>query len=650
MICNFLIERGIRGPMCGIAGFITTRFRGAEILPSMLEKIARRGPDGSGSEVRSFSDWLIHLGHRRLSIIDVEGGAQPMRSSHSDSFITFNGEIFNFLDLASQLKDKGVSFKTRSDTEVLVEALSLSAEKGSDFGPVLRSLNGMFAFGFWDEKRGVLLLARDRIGIKPLYYATLSDGGIAFGSELTSILAMPKESFNRELDSQGVADIFFHDYIPAPGTIVQGIRKIGLGEYLVWRPGKNIEIKKYWSPDGIDVDAETSARPEDELSEELLNKMRVAVKRQLISDVPVGIFLSGGIDSSFVSALAVEESSSPLHTFSIGFEEKSFDESDVARKVSELLGTRHHEEILSEKKLISDLDKTLDCLDEPLGDASILPTYQVAALAKKNVKVCLGGDGGDELWAGYPFYGAHSYGDLYGRLPRIFRSGLFKPLINSLPVRDTYQSMEWKAKRFVNRFDENRLKRHFRWLAGTDVEALNKLLSHPHQPISFGRYGMDRARTLDDLLRLDLVSYLPGSVMTKVDRATMANGVEARPPFLDNEVVEFSLGVSSALKLKGKTSKYLLKKSARKLFSKELSQIVLDRPKKGFSVPMSRWIRGELRDRVRSSLESSELMKTGQFERLAFMGIFEDHTANRQDWGKTLWSFYVFDHWCRKNL
>jgi asparagine synthase (glutamine-hydrolysing) len=378
--------------MCGIAGFISTQFRNSEILPSMLEKISRRGPDGSGSEIRSFSDWQIHLGHRRLSIIDVEGGAQPMRSSRTDSFITYNGEIFNFLEIASRLREKGVVLKTRSDTEVLLEALS--AEKSSDFGPVLRSLNGMFAFGFWDEKRGELLLARDRIGIKPLYYATLSDGGIAFASELTSILAMPRESFNRELDSQGITDFFFHDYIPAPGTVIQGIRKLGLAEYLIWRPGKNIEVKKYWSPNEIAVTA--SPRSEADLADELLEKMQLAVRRQLISDVPVGIFLSGGIDSSFVSALAVKESASALHTFSIGFEEKSFDESLVARKVSQLLGTRHHEEILSEKKLITDLDKTLDCLDEPLGDASILPTYQVAALAKKSVKVCLGGDGGDE--------------------------------------------------------------------------------------------------------------------------------------------------------------------------------------------------------------------------------------------------------------
>jgi asparagine synthase (glutamine-hydrolysing) len=616
----------------------------------MLEKISRRGPDGEGLEVRTFSDWQIHLGHRRLSIIDVEGGAQPMRSSRTASFITYNGEIFNFLEIASQLKDSGIHLRTRSDTEVLVETLSQSAEKNQDFGPVLRSLNGMFAFGFWDEKRGELLLARDRVGIKPLYYAALSDGGIAFASELTSILAMPLESFNRELDSQGITDFFFHDYIAAPGTVVQGIRKLGMGEYLTWRPGKALEIKRYWSPDEVAVDSELSKRPESELSDALLEKMRGAVRRQLISDVPVGIFLSGGIDSSLVSALAVKESSLPLHTFSIGFEEKSFDESDVARRVASLLGSNHHEEILSEKKLIADLDKTLDCLDEPLGDASILPTYQVAKLASRSVKVCLGGDGGDELWAGYSFYGAHRYGDIYGRVPAFFRSGIFKPLINALPVRDTYQSFEWKAKRFVNRFDESRLRRHFRWLAGTDIEELRQMLTHPQSPSSFGKYGSERARGLDDLLRLDLVSYLPGSVMTKVDRATMANGVEARPPFLDNEVVDFSLAVSSKLKLRGKTTKYLLKESARKLFPPELSHLVLDRPKKGFSVPMSRWLRRELRSNLRDCLETSDLLKSGLFNRPALMQMFKDHCSNTRDHGKTLWSFYVFDHWCRKNL
>lgn len=596
-------------------------------------------------------DWVTQFGHRRLSIIDIEGGAQPMESFRTGSAITFNGEIFNFQELSDSLRADGVELKTRSDTEVLLELLvQTDLSHSQTIKRVLKRLNGMFAFGFWDTPHAHLLLARDRFGIKPLYYVLLGEqgrDGIAFASELTALLEFAECDFDRRLDPQGLTDYFFHDSIPAPYTAVRGIRKLGVGEYLSWQPGKAAQIERYWSPSEITMTAATRIIEADEaeLSRELLEKLDRAVGRQMISDVPVGVFLSGGIDSSVITALAARHSSSPIETFSIGFEEKSFDESEQAKAVSEFLGTRHHVEILSEARMIGELDETLGLLDEPLGDVSILPTYQVAKLAHRTVKVCLGGDGGDELFAGYPFYGAHVWGDRYRKIPGWIRQSVLRPLVGSLPVRDSYQSFEWKAKRFTHRFDESKLRRHFRWLASTDLTDLTSLLPVSVQPSSFAAWRDAEVDSLDGLLRLDLGTYLPGSVLTKVDRATMGTGVEARPPFLDNEVVEFALRLPSSLKLKGGVTKYLLKKTAASLLPEE----VLHRKKQGFSVPIARWTRGALKARIAESVENSELFRAGFLDLQKFREILTEHATFRKDWGKTLWSFYVLDQWYRKN-
>jgi asparagine synthase (glutamine-hydrolysing) len=649
--------------MCGISGFVANQVQAQgeaqEILDAMLRQISRRGPDGRGTLFENIhlqssdapspgnAPWKIAFGHRRLSIIDLEGGAQPMRSPESGSFITYNGELFNFQELAAELKISGTHLRTRSDTEVLLELLVSAGARAETLEPALERLNGMFAFAFWDARNGALILVRDRFGIKPLYYAPLEGGGLAFASELTSVLEFP-HAFDRSLDQQGLVDFFFHDSIPPPLTVVRGVRKLGLGEYLIWRPGKPIEVRTYWDPSRVAV--ENSSRSESELVHELRDHLARAVRRQLISDVPVGVFLSGGIDSSFVTALAVREASrgrAPIETFSIGFEERSFDESGQARQVATLLGTRHHEEILSEARMIRDLDETLSCLDEPLGDVSILPTYQVARLARSHVKVCLGGDGGDELFAGYSFYAAHAWGDLYGKLPGWARNRCVRPWVESLPVRDRYQSFEWKAKRFAHRWDASRLRRHFRWLAATDLPDLGSFFPGACEPSSFARWNDSHAASLDALLRLDLASYLPGSVLTKVDRATMGNGVEARPPFLDNDVVEFALKLPASYKLKGGVSKYLLKKAAG--LDSLIPESILARKKQGFSVPVSRWIRRELESRIMESAESSELFRTGLLDLPRFREIFKEHSALRKDWGKTIWSFYVLDHWFRRN-
>jgi asparagine synthase (glutamine-hydrolysing) len=657
--------------MCGIVGFIVNgQFDGSpdhspdgspdrsldQSLQKMLGRIARRGPDGSGTWSfnavnQPMGQLHVRFGHRRLSIIDVEGGAQPMQSPTTQSSIVFNGEIFNFRELGRELTASGVKLQTRSDTEVLLELLGQAdASSPEKIDPRLRRLNGMFAFGFWDMARSQLLLARDRLGIKPLYYALLGDdgqSGIAFASELTALLEFTAVPLDRRLDPQGLSDYFFQDSVPAPYTMVRGVRKLGIGESLLWRPGHPPEIRHYWDADEIQADMSLLAtKSEDALSRELLENLKRAVERQMISDVPVGVFLSGGIDSSVITALAAQVQGAPIETFSIGFEEKSFDESSAAAQVSKHLKTYHHSESLSEKKMMDDLEETLDRLDEPLGDVSILPTYQVAKLARKTVKVCLGGDGGDELFAGYSFYGAHEWGDRYGKLPRWIRNGFIHPLVSSLPVRDVYQSVEWKAKRFTDRWDPSRLRRHLRWLASTDCPELVRLLPQGVAPSSLKRWQERDAESLEALLKLDLRTYLTGSVLTKVDRATMGAGVEARPPFLDNDVVEFALRLPSQFKLKGKVTKYLLKKAAASL----LPESILNRKKQGFSVPISRWVRGELSASIRAAAETSELFRSGMLNRKRFEQILKEHEAFDKDWGKTIWSFWVLDHWVRRNI
>jgi asparagine synthase (glutamine-hydrolysing) len=635
--------------MCGIAGFIAKGPKPALAagLDLMLERISRRGPDGVGTwAVDAPGDYRVFFGHRRLAIIDVEGGHQPMHSQSTRNSIVFNGEIFNFQELAKDLRAAGVGLQTRSDTEVLLESL------GREGAALLARLNGMFAFGFWNESRSELLLARDRLGIKPLYYVLIGErgeSGIAFASELTALLAFSGAPFDRSLDPQGISDFFFHDSIPAPFTAVRGIRKLAPGESLRWRAGAPVSIEKYWTPSEVPVDRSLLSADEGALCAELLASLRGGVARQMISDVPVGVFLSGGIDSSVIAALATEHQSSAIDTFSIGFEEKSFDESEPAKRVADFLGARHHVEILSEAKMVGALEETLDRLDEPMGDASILPTYQVAKLARRHVKVCLGGDGGDELFAGYSFYGAHAWGDRYAKVPSWIRASVIHPLVSCLPVRERYQSLEWKAKRFTSRFDDSRLRRHFRWLAATDLPELMRFLPGGCPPSAYESWNESDAMSLDALLRLDLGTYLPGSVLTKVDRATMGAGVEARPPFLDNEVMEFALRLPSEWKLRGnlrgQTTKYLLKKATASL----LPEQILNRPKQGFSVPISRWIRGELRSRIREAADSSLLFRSGALDPVRFQEILKEHEEFRRDWGKTLWSFLVLDHWVRAN-
>lgn len=619
--------------MCGIAGFVA-RPTERDPLPAMLARLRHRGPDGEGRWDGRAGDYVVSLGHERLSIIDLEGGRQPLSNEDGSRWITFNGEIFNFPALRRELERAGHVFRTHSDTEAIVHHLEARGARG------LADLNGMFAFAQWDLRAGELLLARDRAGIKPLYWAELADGGVVFASELAALMAHPGAP--RELGRGGLASYFFSDYAHPPTTLVRGVHKLAPGHFVVWRAGRVSAPSPFVRVGERRVPVELS-RGEDALARELWDRLGDAVERQLLSDVPVGVFLSGGIDSSSVAAHARARVGARLKTFSIGFDDPAFDESAHARLVARHIGSDHVEEILAPQTLLEIVEPALGGLDEPFADPSFLPTWLLGRLAARHVKVALGGDGGDELWAGYPTYKAHLAAPLYGALPDVLRDHVVRPLVGRLPVRDGYQTWEWKAKRFTQRFDRDRATRHLRWMSSADLPELADALGGAPRPATLDHVAPSTGDVVNDTCLLDFSTYLPGSVLTKVDRATMAHGLEARPPFLDNELVDWSYSVPGRYKLRGKTTKHLLKKAALPHLPRE---IVL-RPKKGFGIPLAAWLRGPLDGHLRRALDTDALWRAGLVE-ATWRRWADEHRAMRVDHAKPLWALIVLATWARR--
>jgi len=599
----------------------------------MLDRITSRGPDGQGQWTATSGDWHVALGHRRLAILDIGGGAQPMRTADESACVTYNGEIYNFADLRRGLERVGVTFRTRSDTEVLLEHVTTRGPAG------LSALNGMFAFALWDATRGALLLARDRIGIKPLYYAPLPGGGLVFASELTSLLAHPR--VRRCMSADGLRSYFFSDYFHPPSTLIDGVAKLAPGHYVEWKGGHLSAPAPFWS---LDADPSLPAESPPELARELWGRLGRAVEGQLVADVPVGVFLSGGIDSSCIAALAQARSARPLKTFAIAFADPTFDESEHAHAVARLIGSDHVEEQLGEKNLLEIVDTALGRLDEPLADPSYLPTFLLSRLASRHVKVALGGDGGDELFAGYPTYRAHRFARLWERLP--VPRGPLERWVGDLRERDHYQSLEWAAKRFLLRWDDDPYTRHLRWMSNLDLDDLRRAIPSPgpRLPATLAAQRPRSTDWLNGILGLDLGTYLSGSVLTKVDRASMAHGLEVRPPFLDNGVVDWVFSLPSSLKLHRRQSKRLLKLAARG----HLPDAIIDRPKKGLGIPLRAWLRGPLRHRVTRALEPSALWESGMLDRAAFVQWAAMHQARRGDYSKSLWALVVLDEWVRR--
>lgn len=616
--------------ICGVAGGDPAR--GRELVDRMCGAMTHRGPDDEGT-VQAEG---VTFGMRRLSIIDLDGGHQPMHSEDSKVWVVQNGEIYNHLELRDELTAAGHVFSTQSDTEVLVHGYE---EWGGD---MVSRLNGMFAFAVLDRTRGEVFLARDRMGIKPMHYAV--DGErLVFASELKALLRDP--ALRRGVDPVALDQYLAYEFVPSPRSIVLGVNKLRPGHTLRWSVAeRRAQVRRYWAPQ-LNVDGGTRERSLEEECAELRDVLRESVRRELISDVPLGVFLSGGIDSGAVTAM-VSSLGADVKTFSVGFAERSFDESGYAREVARRLGTDHHELTLEPPAMLGLVPRLPQLLDEPLGDASIIPTYLLSAFTRRHVKVALGGDGGDELFAGYPTLQAHRLAGYYLRAPQALRRGVVEPVVRRLPVSRDNLSLDFRAKRFVSAAAYPVAERHRRWMGSfaSDERAAVLRPEIRTQAAPDGDRGIEDFASLDPLnqaLMLDMRLYLENDILVKLDRASMMASLEARVPLLNNDFVAFATGLPLRHKLRGFRSKYLLKRALRGL----LPERILNRPKKGFGIPVAEWLRGPLREQMLEVLSPERLAPEGLFDPAAVRRLIDDHLEGRRDNRKQLWTLFAFEMW-----
>ncbi len=613
--------------MCGICGIVSSD--GAPDLDAvgrMSARLVHRGPDDDGL----FARGPVALAARRLSIIDLDHGHQPIANEDGSVVVVQNGEIYNYRELKRELESKGHRFRTECDTEVLVH---LYEEHGDAF---VERLRGMFAVALWDERQRRLLLARDRFGIKPLYYR-LADGDLSFASELKAMLEQP--GFSRAIDPQAVAAYLAFNSIPAPLTIFSEARKLPPGHLLIWRDGA-IELSRYARPAPVAAD-EVQEGSMDELAAELREVLRDSIRAHLVADVPVGVLLSGGVDSGGITALAAGESTEPLKTFSIGFEESGFDELSRARLVAERFGTDHRELILR-PDAVELLPKLVESFDEPFGDSSALPTYLVSELASGEVKVALSGEGGDELFGGYYTYVADLLAPRLGRL-----AALASPLIEALPSRHDRVGFDYKAKRFVRAAKLPPLERHHGWKEIFSTQLRGSLLgAHDPgwDPLDLYRERYAETADAEPLARMqdvDLGIYLVDDLLVKTDRLSMAHSLELRVPFLDQRVAEFALALPTPLKVRGLAKKRLLRQALAPLLPKE----VVSGRKQGFSIPLAAWLRGPLQPFARETLSAATLERQGVLDPAAVTPLLEGHCSGREDLSRQLWGLMAFTLW-----
>src|SRR5215211_142181 len=614
--------------MCGICGLVS--LDGASgpdpaALAAMNEALAHRGPDSDGSVI----DGPCGLAMRRLSIIDLAGGDQPIASEDGRICVIQNGEIYNYRELMDGLRARGHSFSTQSDTEVLVH---LYEERGAAF---VEDLRGMFTVALWDAGEGRVVLARDRFGIKPLYYR-VADGTLSFASELKALLRQP--GFSREIDPAALEAFLAFNSIPAPLTIFKQARKLPPGHLLIAERGE-VSISRYARPSPAPAD---QLRTEDEeaLAEELRGRLRDSVRAHLVSDVPVGVLLSGGVDSAALTAMAAGESGYRVSTFSIGFEEGSFDELDRARLVAERYGTDHHELVLR-PDAVDLLPRLVEAFDEPFGDSSALPTYLVSELAADTVKVVLSGEGGDELFGGYYTYVADRLA------PRVGGAAAFlRPLVDRLPSSSAKASFDYKAKRFVRGAHLPPVERHHAWKEIFSPEAQRELLVSPpgFDPLDLYRARYAETEGAEELARLqdlDLGIYLVDDLLVKTDRASMAHSLEARVPFLDPVVADLALALETKRKIRGFQKKRLLRRAVAPLLPKE---IVRGR-KQGFSIPVAAWLRGDLEPFARDVLSAETIERQGCLNPETVTRVLDDHVAGREDLSRQIWGLLSFTLW-----
>jgi asparagine synthase (glutamine-hydrolysing) len=632
--------------MCGICGKIGINREDVTFggLRAMADKIVYRGPDDSGFRFESFKDSseqivTIGLGHKRLSIIDLSAAArQPMTNEDGTIWLTYNGEIYNYKELRRELEAKGHRFRSDSDTEVVIH---LYEEEGLD---AVRRFNGMFAFGLWDQKKQRLWLCRDRVGIKPLVYSWDGDR-LLFASEIKALLV--DRTVDKELDREALMLYLAFNYVPAPRTMFRGIRKLAPGCSLVLEDGK-LAVSRYWSlpqtPDRSD--------PADvgRLQRRLVDTLSAAVSGCMLADVPVGAFLSGGIDSGIVVALMARQSSRPVKTFTVGFaDDRRYDETERARRVADMYGTEHHEFRIHQRDMLDVLPEVLGALDEPFADSSVIPAYLVSRETRRHVKVALSGDGGDELFAGYRSYLGEYWQARYRMLPALLRESIIEPVIAALPdSRETrVGEILRRAKKFIRAargpFDERLL-------------ALKEVIPAPKRGrlLAGGGNGTDPALAwvrhllgrssgdaINRMLATDMIDSLSGDMLAKVDLMSMANSLEVRVPLLDHHVVELAFEIPGSEKLRRGITKHVLKETFKNLLPPGHTR----QPKSGFEIPISRWLRTDLRFLVDHYLSEERIHDQGLFDFDIVHDLVSSHRQGTTDTSWMLWNLIIFQKW-----
>jgi asparagine synthase (glutamine-hydrolysing) len=627
--------------MCGIAGIFD--FRGRRdvdrlLLHRMTEIIAHRGPDGDGFHIAPG----IGLGMRRLAIVDLATGDQPQFNEDGTVCVVFNGEIYNFQPLMAELTALGHAFRTRSDTEVIVHAWEEWGEACLD------RFNGMFAFALWDARREALFLARDRLGEKPLYYTILADGRLLFASELKSLALSP--DIDRRLDPQAIEEFFAYGYIPDPRSIYRGVKKLAPAHSLLIRRGAPpLEPRCYWDVRFLD---DGSVRRE-EAAEELIARLRESVRMRMIADVPLGAFLSGGVDSSGVVAMMAGLKAEPVSTFSIAFGAKGWDESAYAAEIARRYRTDHHVREVDPNSFDL-LDRLATIYDEPFGDSSAIPTFRVCAMARENVTVALSGDGGDEVFAGYRRYRWHCFEE---RVRRVVPASLRRPIFGM--VGALYPKLDWaprplRAKATLQELARDTTEAYFSSVSICSTELRRRLFSHSlahelqnYDAVEVLRSHMRRCGSEDPLSQVqyaDFKTYLPGDILTKVDRASMASSLETRVPLLDHTLVEWAAGLPSHFKLQGREGKQIFKTALEPYVAKE----ILYRPKQGFAVPLAAWFRGPLRRRLRDNLLGPVLRESGLFDTGTIATLLDQHQSGERDHSAALWTLSMMEAFLRQ--
>lgn len=616
--------------MCGIVGFSGCGDESS--LQKMAETLRHRGPDDDGFY---FEDG-IGLGFRRLSIIDLNTGHQPIFNEDKSIVVIFNGEIYNFEELRRDLSARH-NFYTKTDTEVIVHLYEELCEK------CFEKFNGMFAIAIWDRRRNKLVLARDRMGKKPLYY--FWDGkNFIFASELKAIKAHPL--FRAELDLASLNKYLLYEYVPSPHSIFKNTQKVLPGNYLVLQDGR-ISVEYFWNT--------AFGGREDAPEKEILGKIDAliddAVKIRLISDVPLGVFLSGGLDSSAVAYYAQKNSVFKINTFSIGFDDRSFDESGYAKCAADFLGTNHHTDVLTSRQAQELIPKIVDFLDEPMADASVIPTYFLSKFARQKVTVALGGDGGDELFMGYPTYLAHKFCGIYEKLPKFLRKNILELSVARLPVSLNNMSFDFRAKRFVSGLGLRSEYRNQIWLGAFGREERAELFrpeiwselknQNEFEDIDREIAPLAAEPTINKIIKLYQKHYLADEVLAKVDRASMASSLEVRAPLLDYRLVDFMNFVSFDKKMKNLKAKYLLKK----LMAGKLPDKIINRSKKGFGVPLAKWFKGELRPFILEILSPEKIEKEGLFNWQFVNKLMQEHFDGKKDNKKPIWTLLMFELW-----